>query len=107
VNPGRQFANLHDTQRNADLYKLVGAVYKYAAENKGTLPAAITTTPTDVGTGTGLIDLTSLVPNYLDSVPMDPSGGTAADTKYVIFKVGNKVVASASGEITPNITLSE
>lgn len=102
VNPGRQFAQARDTQRRADISAIVSAVYQYATENNGNLPAAITTTATNIGTGAGLVNLSaSLVPTYLAAIPADPSTGTQADTLYIIFREGTpaRVVASASGEV--------
>ena len=108
VNPQRQFAQARDTQRRSDLYSITNAIYQYATSNNGNLPAAITTTATHIGTGSGNVDLsTSLVPTYLPSVPKDPSTGTDADTGYVIFKdANNRLTASATGEITTAITVS-
>jgi prepilin-type N-terminal cleavage/methylation domain-containing protein len=107
VNPGRQFAQARDTQRRADLTAIVSAAYQYAADNNGNLPTAITTTPTEVGTGAGLADLSAtLVPNYLPSIPKDPGSGTDASTNYIIFRSGNRVVSSASGEIAPTISVA-
>lgn len=101
VNPGRQFASARDTQRRADLYSITNAIYQYATENNGNLPAAITTTPTHMGTGAGLVDLTAdVVPTYIAGVPADPSTGTAADTQYTIYLDANgRVVATASSEL--------
>ena len=106
VNPGRQFAQARDTERQVEIRALVDAVYEYASENNGNIPTAITATPTNVGTNTGLVNLSAtLVPNYLPEIPADPNGGAQTNTLYVIFRDGNRVVASAAGEITPNITL--
>ena len=106
VNPGRQFAQARDTERQVEIRAIIDAVYENASENNGNIPTVITTTPTNIGTNTGLVDLTAdLVPNFLPEIPTDPTGGAATDTKYVIFREGNRVVASASGEVTPNITL--
>lgn len=102
VNPGRQFAQARDTQRRADVSAVVSAIYQYATDNNGNLPTAITTTATKIGTGAGLVNLsTVLVPTYMASIPKDPSTGTDADTLYFIFKEGTpaRVVASASGEV--------
>ncbi|MBI2036441.1 type II secretion system protein [Candidatus Microgenomates bacterium] len=98
VNPGRQFASARDTQRRADISAIVSAVYQYAADSNGNLPSVITATPTNIGTGAGLVDLTLLAPDYVAAIPADPSTGTAADTKYVIFKEGTRIVASATAE---------
>lgn len=106
VNPGRQFAQARDTERSVEIRAILDSVYEYASENNGNIPADITTTPTNIGTGVGNVDLTQeLVSNYLPEIPVDPSGGTQANTLYRIFREGNRVVASASGEITPNITI--
>ncbi len=101
VNPGRQFASARDTQRRADLYALTNAIYQYASENNGNVPTVITGTPTNVGTGGGLVDLAPvLVPTYIAGVPKDPSNGTDANTQYTIYRnTDGRIVASASSEL--------
>ncbi len=103
VNPGRQFAAARDTQRRSDLYGLTNAIYQYAVENNGNIPTVITTTATNVGTGVGLINLsTVLVPTYIAAIPKDPSNGTDANTLYSISRNDSgRVVASASSELNP------
>lgn len=99
VNPARQFASARDTQRRADLYSITNAVYQYATENNGNLPAVITTTPTNIGTG-GIDLSTDLAPTYITQIPFDPSTGTPEDTQYTIYLDPNgRVVASASSEL--------
>jgi hypothetical protein len=90
------------------LYALTNAVYQYAVENNGNLPSVVTTTPTDVGTGTGLVNLEPiLVPTYIAAIPFDPSNGTAADTNYTIFTTSEgRLVASATGELVGSITVN-
>ena len=107
VNPGRQFSSARDAQRRSDLYSTTNAVYQYAAENNGRLPIAITTTPTHIGTGGGLVNLsTTLVPTYIASMPKDPTNGTDADTQYTIYKDANgRVVATASSELNPGTVI--
>ncbi len=108
VNPGRQFASARDTQRRADLYGITNAIYQYATENNGNIPTVITATPTNIGTGGGMIDLTAtLVPTYIAAIPRDPSNGTDANTQYVIFRNSSgRVVASASSELNPGQYIS-
>lgn len=108
VNPGRQFASARDTQRRADLNSITTAIYSYATENNGNLPTVITTTPTHIGTGGGLVDLsTDLVPTYIADIPMDPATGTAADTQYTLYLDANgRVVASASSELNPGSAIT-
>lgn len=108
INPGRQFAQTRDAVRRADIMTMVSAVYQYAADNNGNIPADITVLPNDVGNpaGAGIIDLSDdLVPTYLPAIPFDPATGSVADSDYTIFRQGNRVVASASGETIGNITI--
>ncbi len=101
VNPQRQFANARDAQRRSDLYSLTNAIYQYAAEHSGNILTDITTTPTQMGTDTGLIDLTQeLVPTYIPAIPKDPNVGTDASTHYTIYVDANdRIVATASSEL--------
>ncbi|MCX8009074.1 MAG: type II secretion system GspH family protein [Patescibacteria group bacterium] len=105
VNPGRQFASAQDTQRRADLYAITNAIYQYASENNGNIPSAITATPTTIGTG-GVNLATVLVPTYLATIPQDPSNGTPANTQYIIFREGGRIVASAASELNPGRYIS-
>lgn len=108
VNPGRQFASARDTQRRADLYGITNAIYQYATENNGTIPTAITGTSTNIGSGGGLVDLsTVLVPTYIAAIPRDPSNGTDADTQYIIYRnASGRIVASASSELNAGTYIS-
>ncbi len=94
INPARQFAQARNTQRSSDINTILNAIGQNVADNKGTLTCAsivtaIPVSPTaanDIGTG-GVADvnLSCLTPTYIaGGVPMDPSGGTAGDTKYTI-----------------------
>ena len=122
VNPGRQFAQARDTQRRSDLYSITNAIYQYAAEHEGVLPdtdnndstSNFPATPTYIGNGN--FDLANagnaagtetVVPTYIAEIPNDPSTGTAANTQYTIFEDSNgRIVASASGELTPSIQVT-
>lgn len=108
VNPGRQFAAARDTQRRSDLYGITNAIYQFAVENNGNIPTAVTVSPTHLGTGGGMINLsTVLVPTYVGAIPKDPSSGTDTDTQYIIFRTGTgRVVASASSELNPGTYIS-
>lgn len=109
VNPARQFASARDTQRRADLYGISNAVYQHATENNGNVTTLITTTPTNIGTAGGLVNLsTVVVPLYIAAMPRDPANGTDANTQYTIYRDANgRVVATASSELNPgtNITV--
>ncbi|RJR15441.1 type II secretion system protein [Candidatus Microgenomates bacterium] len=103
VNPARQFANARDTQRRADLYGITNALYQYAVENNGNMPAVISTTPTEIGTNPGLINLsTVLTPTYIAAIPFDPTTGADENTHYSISTDSNgRLVATAASELTP------
>lgn len=107
VNPARQFSQARDAQRRADLNGITTAIYANAIENNGNLPTDITTDPTHMGTGAGLIDLSAeLVPTFIAAIPYDPTTGSAADTQYTIYRDGNgRVVASASSEVNPGVPI--
>jgi len=89
INPARQFAQARNTQRQSNLDTILNAVGQNLADHKGIFTCAGVTigAPTASSTiGTGGADLGScLVPTYIpSSIPTDPTGGSAADTKYQI-----------------------
>ena len=105
VNPARQFAQANNTQRRADVNTLLNAVGQFQVDNRGQLPAGITTTVTNIGTGAGLVNLsTDLVPAYLADIPFDPLTGAPTDTGYEIS------VSATDGRVTvsaPDAELGE
>lgn len=106
VNPQRQFASARDAQRRADLYTITNAIYQYAVENNGVLPASITTSPQDIGTS-GANLAADLVPTYVPAVPFDPSTGSPSTSNYTIYiNADQRVVASASSELNPGTIIS-
>jgi prepilin-type N-terminal cleavage/methylation domain-containing protein len=109
VNPLRQFRNARNAQRRADLHSISSAVYQYAVDNNGQLPAGIPTgtgagAPTDgdcIGTDTvgGCIDIgATIVPRYIAGIPIDPGVGA---TSYDDTNTGYSIYQSATeGRIT-------
>lgn len=120
VNPARQFALGRDTQRRSDVNAILNAIYQYATDNNGTLPASITAlavdTPTEIcksppSTCTGLVDLhTTLVGSnqtYLISIPNDPSGSDANSTEYTISRnTNNRITVAAPFDETSTISVT-
>lgn len=110
INPARQFAQANNTQRSSDINAILNAVHQYMADNNGTYPTGITTTATNIGSGTGNIDICSdLVTTYIAEMPVDPQDGTytscsSYDTGY------NISVSSTDSRITvsaPSAQLSQ
>ncbi len=114
VNPVRQFSQANDTQRRSDVNALVNAIYQYAADNRGRLPAFIPTTSTQMisdsattgcsatcGATTTLSAClpfnATLVPTYLASIPYDPLQTNASTTYYAITRSasGNRITITA------------
>lgn len=103
VNPSRQLSKANDTQRRSDVSAILSAVYQYAVDNKGALPAAITSTATDMKSATGGANICSdLVATYIAALPVDPSTGSFTscseyETGYTIVKdaTTNRVTVSA------------
>ena len=48
INPSKQLGDTRNAQRRSDVNTILNAVYQYAIDNNGTLPATITVTPTGV-----------------------------------------------------------
>ncbi|KKU82415.1 MAG: hypothetical protein UY09_C0015G0009 [Parcubacteria group bacterium GW2011_GWA2_47_8] len=126
LNPGKQLGETRNAQRHSDVNTIMNAIYQYAIDNNGSLPAAvdsITATSQVLGTAaTGLdatctavttvaagADLTSaLVPDYIVGIPTDPSTGTDANTDYYVNKTasGRVVVGSCDPEQSAVINIT-
>jgi type IV pilus assembly protein PilA len=112
LNPARQFAQARNTQRWSNINTILNAVGQRMADNKGLwnpncggVTVTLLNTPTNIGSGTGLINLEPcLVPTYISVMVTDPTDGTAADTKYQVSQ------DATTGRITikaPNAELGE
>lgn len=112
LNPSKQLADTRNSQRRTDVNTILNGVYQYAVDNNGTIPAAITVTPTGVcktgGTCTSLIDLSVLTTNgkYLVSMPFDPSTSTTNSTNYNISKDANGRITVAAPGAEQSATIS-
>lgn len=112
LNPGKQLAEARNAQRAADVNTVLNAVYQYAIDNNGNLPASITTTATDIcqtgGTCTGLIDLGVLTASetYLVAMPADPSTSDANTTAYTVVQSANGRVTVAAPDAEQGSTIT-
>jgi type IV pilus assembly protein PilA len=81
INPARQFGQANDTKRSSDINAILNAVGQKMADDKGVVPAAITSNPLEISNG-GADLCSALLPTYLTALPVDPQvsydGGTAA-----------------------------
>jgi type IV pilus assembly protein PilA len=105
VNPAKQFQKANDAQRISNVNAILNAVGQYTVDNKGALPAGITSTARNISDGAANI-CNDLVPEYLAALPADPKktdqsisdsecGGTY-DTGYQISKdADNRVTVTA------------
>ncbi len=106
INPGKNFRDTRNAQRSADVNAILSAVTQYTTDGKD-LPAGILACDnagvpqaSKIGTGTGNIDLASVLTgtgdaDYMVGIPMDPSDGTAEDTGYTICTVGTRIQIAA------------
>lgn len=111
INPARQISQANNTQRSSDVKTILDAVHEYAIDNRGTLPTGITSTATVVGSGTGQVDICSLlVPTYVAAMPFDPTATGAAYTDCTSYDTGYTIASDTSGRVTvaaPTAELSE
>ena len=114
LKPGEQRAKARNMQRTTDVNTIVNAVYQYAVDNNGALPASITGSATEIcktgGSCGGLIDLSVLTTNqkYLTSIPIDPLVTSGNSAGYRISKnANNRVTVDAPhAEIGASITIT-
>ena len=110
INPQKQFQQANNTQRQSDVNAILNAINQYAVDNKGQLPAGITTSALGIAKTGGADLCATLVPEYIAALPTDPIGATqgapvtdcAGDyaTGYTVVDNGNNriTVAAPSAE---------
>ncbi len=112
INPARQFAQARNSQRSSGVNTILNAVWQYAVDTNGNLPASILALTADTMTQicvtggspcTGLVDLSVLTTNerYLVSLPNDPNvpacSSLASSTCYWLSRsVNNRITVKAS-----------
>jgi type IV pilus assembly protein PilA len=115
INPARQFKLARDLQRNTNLSALLDAINQNMSEHKGVfvcngenteLPSTETRVKSSLSASAGHIS-NCLVPNYISSLPYDPSmsgaywkGKDDYDTGYsILVNADGRLEARASGEL--------
>jgi prepilin-type N-terminal cleavage/methylation domain-containing protein len=96
INPAKQFAQANNTQRRSDVNAILNGIGQYAADNKGVLPAGITTSVQNISdTGSDLCS--TLVVDYLAALPSDPlTGDPVPEGGCGSYDSGYTVVVSAT-----------
>ena len=107
INPTKQLGDARDAQRRSDVNTVLNAVYQYAIDNNGNLPAGIpTTTALEIcATASSdcdaavAVDLDVLTGSYLVKIPVDPQEpSTSTGTNYLIVQDANgHITVSAPG----------
>lgn len=97
INPARQFSQANDTKRASDVNAILNAIDQYAADNKGALPAGITTTAQNIS-NTAADICAALVTKYLAALPVDPltNSGTPVTDCSAAYDANYTVVKSSS-----------
>lgn len=116
INPTKQLGDARDAQRRSDVNTILNAVYQYAIDTNGTVPATIPTgTPREICATTAatcttpMVDLDVLTGSYLVKIPVDPQvAATSSGTNYYIVRDANgRVTVSAPGrEQTDSISVT-
>lgn len=116
LNPARQFAQARNTQRSSNVNTILNAVTQRMVDNRGvwssTCGASTVNLPssaTNIGTGLGQVNLDPcVVPQYVVSVPFDPSAVDAASTGYHIWQdTGGRIhVKAVKAELQETIEVA-
>jgi len=120
INPGRQLAQVRNTERRSDIKQIYNAVQQFYIDKKY-YPASTTDYVSsllqicDTSTSTypsglscsGLVDLSQLVPTYITAIPVDPQGPVSGGTGYWLGKTstGRIVLNSERAELGATIAI--
>ena len=94
LNPARQFAQARNTQRSANVNAILNAIGQNMADNRGVWTCAEGALPeasTNMASAGGYDIAECLVPNYLPSMPFDPSSASAEWTSTSTYNTGYAV----------------
>jgi len=127
INPSKQLATVRNTERRSDIKQIDSAVTQYYIDNFH-FPTSITTSLTEIcdtgsvastttavdGTACGsLVNLSSLVPNYIVAIPKDPQGAIAFLDKIItpayaaVGGTGYQIMKSSSNKIITKAAKAE
>ena len=125
LNPSKRIKDSKDARRNTDIESILTAVHEAIVDNKGTLPAGLTTTMTEKQLGTGTtgcitaaggcnvaltadcVDLATPLAKYLKTLPVDPDGTTLLSGYSIIVDTNGIVTVKAcKAEGGTNLSIS-
>lgn len=112
LSPTRQLGSSRDAKRRSDVNTILNAVYQYAIDNQGTLPATI-----PMGTNREIcklatidcdeVNLDVLSGTYLVSIPVDPRAtATSTGTDYLIRRDANGRLTVSAPEVEGDTAIS-
>ncbi len=110
LNPAKQFAQARNTQRSANVNALLNAVGQRMADNRGNWPTSADCAALPTATTTISSDQYNLykciVPNYMTSLPVDPSAGSFVDATnyYAGYEINRN---AATGRVTVSAQYTE
>jgi type IV pilus assembly protein PilA len=113
VNPSRQFKLARDSQRTSNVNALLNAIHQNMAEHRGVF--VCNGTATDIPLAAAVVQSSSvpnspgdiagcLVPDYLSSLPFDPSQSGAHYISVTDYNTGYEISQDATGRITASST---
>lgn len=103
INPAKQLSDATKTKRKSEATQILNAISQYQADKDGVVPGGIVATATEIGHGTGTVDICSaLVPVYIAALPVDggtgtPIGSPCPSTDYA---TGYMVSVGTSNRVT-------
>jgi prepilin-type N-terminal cleavage/methylation domain-containing protein len=122
INPGKQLGETRNTQRKADINTILNAVYQYAIDHSGNLPAGVAQADLcdsapekeickagKVGTCSSGTDLSVLTNSqtYLVSIPTDPSAGEDGSGYHITKNANGRVtVCAPNAELSASISVT-
>jgi prepilin-type N-terminal cleavage/methylation domain-containing protein len=113
INPSKNLADTRNAQRAQDVTTILDAVYQYALDNNGAVPAGIGSSAAEMcKTGTAgatctaasLVDLSTLTSSgkYIASLPIDPSCPTNCNANGIGYTIVKSATTSRITVASPN-----
>ena len=98
INPRRQFQKANDAERHSEINAILNAISQNIVDNKGTIPAAITTNKQVISNNAANL-CAALVPTYISALPFDPTANTV-DCTAGAYNTGYSVQRDNNGRVT-------